>query len=247
MSELELELRELQIDWPETPDLAGAVQARLAAPPRRRSWLARPAWQLAVAATALVIAVVMAIPPARAAVLDWLGFGSVRITREQPRPSRFGQALALGDPVTLEQARRRFPVLVPDAVGEPDAVYLYEQPVAGPRVDLVYRSRADLPTSGNTGAGLLITELRAVTTPLIEKAAGGAKVERLTVDGDPAFFISGAPHGFAYLDPDSQDARFEEQRLAGNTLLVERSDGVLLRIEADIPRERAVEIAESVR
>ena len=32
MSELELELRELQIDWPETPDLATAVQGRLAAP-----------------------------------------------------------------------------------------------------------------------------------------------------------------------------------------------------------------------
>jgi hypothetical protein len=245
MSELELELRELQIHWPETPDVAGAVQGRLAAPPRRRSWLARPAWQLAVAATALVIAVVMAIPPARAAVLDWLGFGSVRITREEPRPSRFGQALALGDPVTLEQARRAFPVLVPEAVGEPDAVYL-EQGVTGPRIDLVYSSRPGLPTSGNTGAGLLITELRAVTTPLIEKAAGGAKIERLTVGGDPAFFISGSPHGFAYLDPDSQDARFEEQRLAGNTLLVERSDGVLVRIEADISRERAVEIAESM-
>ena len=247
MSELELELRELQIDWPETPDLAGAVQGGLAAPPRRRSWFARPAWQLAVAATALVIAVVMAIPPARAAVLDWLGFGSVRITREEPRPSRFGEALSLGEPVTLEQARRRIPVLVPEAVGEPDAVYLYEHPVMGPRVDLVYRERPDLPTSGNTGASLLVTELRAVTTPLIEKSAGGAKVERLTVDGDPAFFISGAPHGFAYLDPDTENANFEEQRLAGNTLLVERSDGLLLRIEADISRERAVEIAESMR
>ena len=65
--------------------------------------------------------------------------------------------------------------------------------------------------------------------------------------GDPAFFLSGAPHGFAYLDPESQNANFEEQRLAGNTLLVDRSDGTLLRIEADISRDRAVEIAESMR
>ncbi len=249
MSELELELRELQIDWPETPDLATAVQGRVAAPTRRRWRLDRPAWQLAVAATALVIAVVMAIPPARAAVLDWLGFGSVRITREEPRPSRFGQALALGDPVTLERARREagIPVLVPEAVGEPDGVYLSDHPLMGPRVDLVYRARPGLPASSNTGAGLLITEFRAVATPLIEKSAGtGAKIERLTVGDDPAFFISGAPHGFAYLDPESQNANFEEQRLAGNTLLVDRSDGVLLRIEGDISRERAVEIAESV-
>ena len=197
---------------------------------------------------ALIVAVVMAIPPARAAVLDWLGFSSVRITREEPQPSRFGQALVLGDPVTLEQARKTFPVLVPEAVGEPDAVYLYEHPLMGPRVDMVYRARPGLPTSSNTGAGMLITEFRAVASPYIEKSAGeGAKIERLTVDGDPAFFLSGAPHGFAYTDPGTDNTNFEEQRLAGNTLLVDRSDGVLLRIEADISRERAVEIAESLR
>jgi hypothetical protein len=246
VSELELELRELHIDWPETPDIAGAVEERLAAPPARRSWLQRPAWQLAVAATALVMAVVMAIPPARAAVLDFLGFSSVRITREEP--STFGRALVLGDPVTLEQARRAFPVLLPEDLGEPDGVYLEEHPLVGPRVDLVYRARPGLPVSSNTGAGLLITEFRAVAEPLIEKSAGaGATVERLTVDGDPAFWISGAPHGFAYMNPDTGDANFEEQRLAGNTLLIERSDGVLVRLEAEFSRERAVALAESLR
>ncbi len=248
MSELELELRELRIEWPETPDVAGAVQGRLAAPAPRRSWLSRPAWQLAVASVALIVAVVMAIPPARAAVLDFLGFGSVRITREEPNPSRFGQALVLGDPVTLAQARRALPVLVPEEVGDPDAVYLDDHPAMGPRVDMVYRARPGLPSSSNTGAGMLITQFRAVASPLIEKSVGsGAKVERLTVDGDPAFFLSGAPHGFAYYNPDTDQTNFEEQRLAGNTLLVDRSDGMLLRIEADISRDRAVEIAESIR
>src|SRR5262245_33055226 len=249
MSELELELRELRIDWPQTPDLATAVQGRLAAPPvRRRAWFDRPAWQLAVACAAVVIAVVMAIPPARAAVLDWLGFGSVRIVREEPRPSAFGRALALGDPVTLAQARRAFPVSVPAAVGDPDAVYLYDHPTTGPRVDMVYRARPGLPSSGNTGAGLLVTEFRAVAEPLIEKSVGtGAKVERLEVGGDPAFFISGAPHGFAYYNPDTDQTNFEEQRLAGNTLLIDRSDGLLVRIEGEIARDRAVEIAESLR
>jgi hypothetical protein len=239
VSELELELRELRIEWPETPDIASAVEPRLAAPPaRRRRWrLDRPGWQLAVAATALLIAVVMAIPPARAAVLDLLGLGSVRITREEP--SSFGRELALGDPVTLERARDAFPVLLPDELGEPDGVYLYEHPQMGPRVDLVYRT-----DSGR----LLVTEFRAVATPLIEKTLGtGAKLERLRVDGDPAFFISGAPHGFAYLNPDTGDANFEEQRLAGNTLLVERSDGVLVRMEADFTRDEAVALAESLR
>jgi hypothetical protein len=246
MSELELELRELRVEWPETPDIAGAVTPRLAAAPaRRRRWLDRPVWQVAVAATALIIAVVMAVPPARSAVLDLLGFGSVRIVREEPRPpSRFASALDLGEAVTLEHARRRFPVLVPAEMGEPDAVYFTEHPV---RVDLVYRERPGLPSSSNTGAGLLVTEFYAIAEPLIEKTVGeGARVERLTVGGDPAFFISGDEHGFAYLPKDGTGT-FEPQRLAGNTLLVERSDGVLLRIEGELDREEAVRIAESAR
>jgi hypothetical protein len=246
VSELELELRELRLEWPETPDIAGAVAGRLAAPPAapRRWWLGRPGWQLAVAATALIIAVVMAVPPARSAVLDLLGFGSVRIVREEPRPSRFAEGLALGEAVTLERARRRFPVVVPAAVGRPDAVYLSERPV---RVDLVYRARPGLPSSSNTGAGLLVTEFHAVAEPMIQKTVGsGARVERLTVGGDPAFFISGAEHGFAYLPRDGTGS-FEPGRLAGNTLLVERSDGVLLRIEGDVDRDEAVRIAESAR
>jgi hypothetical protein len=247
VSELELELRDLRIDWPETPDIAGALEGRLATPParRRRAWLDRPVWQLAVAATALIIAVVMAVPPARSAVLDLLGFSSVRIVREEPRPSRFASGLALGEPVTLEQARRRFPVLVPEAVGDPDAVYLTEDPSV--RVDLVYRARPGLPASSNTGAGLLVTEFHSVAEPLIEKTVGmGSSVERLTVGGDPAFFISGADHGFAHIQRGSTGA-FEPQRLAGNTLLVDRSDGVLLRVEGELSRDEAVRIAESAR
>ena len=240
MSELERELRALRVEWPETPDLAGAVVARLPERrPRRGLWLEWPAWQVAVALGAVLVAVVMAVPPARSAVLDLLGFGSVRIERAEPRPPEFGSELALGEAVTLETARRRadFPVLVPEAVGPPDAVYFGAQP---PRVDLVYRPREGLPR-------LLISEFRAVATPMIEKTLGEAtRIERLTVGDDPAFFITGADHGFAYVLP-SGDANFETQRLAGPTLLVERSDGVLLRVEGELTREQAVRIAESVR
>jgi hypothetical protein len=247
---LEQELRELSVAWPETPDIAAAVGERLSAAPApapRRWLLARPAWQIAVAAAALVIAVVMAVPPARSAVLEWLGLKSVKIERREPEPSRFGQDLALGEPVTLEQARRQsgFGVLVPRAVGKPDAVYLGEQPR---RVDLVYRARPGLPRADTTGAGLLVTEMRARAEPLIEKTVGAsARLERLRVDGDPAYFISGAEHGFAYVPTDVGNANFEHARLAGNTLLVERRDGVLLRVEGRIDREQAVRIAESAR
>jgi hypothetical protein len=236
---LERELAEVRIEWPPTPDIAAAVGVRLAAPPPRRRWLlARPAWQLAVAAVALVIAVVMAVPPTRAAVLDWLGLRSVRIEHREPRPSTFGRGLSLGTPVTLDQARRRagFPVRVPAELGRPDAVYLSENPT---RVDLVYRD--------GKRVGLLVTELRATATPVIQKAIGSAsRLEQLEVGGDRAYFISGAKHGFAYIPTGTQEPVFEDQRLAGNTLLVERSDGLLLRVEGKIDRDEAVRIAESV-
>jgi hypothetical protein len=246
VSELERELLALRVDWPETPDLAGAVVGRLPEHrPRRGLWIDWPAWRVAVALGAVLVAVVMAVPPARSAVLDLLGFGSVRIERAEPRPSEFGSELALGEAVTLETARRRadFPVLVPEAVGQPDAVYFGSQP---PRVDLVYRPRDGLPRS-TAGVGLLVSEFRAEATPMIEKTIGEAtRIERLTVGDDPAFFITGADHGFAYLLP-SGDANFETQRLAGPTLLVERADGVLLRVEGELTRDQAVRIAESVR
>ena len=87
-------------------------------------------------------------------------------------------------------------------------------------------------------------EFPARVEPFIEKTIGmGARLERLRVGGAPAYWITGA-HGFAY-ERDGGGG-FEEQRLAGNTLLVERADGLLLRVEGRVDRERAVAIASSV-
>ena len=63
------------------------------------------------------------------------------------------------------------------------------------------------------------------------------------MDGAPAYFIAGA-HGFAYQH--GTGVRFEDQRLAGNTLLVERADGLLIRVEGDLDRDQAVAIAASM-
>jgi len=241
---LDSELRELRIEWPETPDLAPGVMARVSAPaPRRRRF---EAWQIGIAVAAALIAVVMAVPPARSAVLDWLGLSGVRVEREEPRRSELGTQLDLGQRVTLAAARREagFELVVPAALGEPDEVYLADDPVAGKRVDFVYRPRDGLPPAGPSGVGALFTQFPAPARVLIEKTAGqGSAVEQITVDGDPALFISGAEHGFAYTSP--SNTTFEPGRLAGNTLLVERSEGGLWRLEAEVGRDEAVRIAES--
>jgi hypothetical protein len=194
--------------------------------------------------------VVMIVPPARSAVLEWLGLASVRVERGEPRPTAedrpAGADLMLGDRVTLEQARERagFPLVVPAALGEPDAVYLSTDPATRGRVEFVYGPRDGLPRSGTTGVGALFTQFQPPARITVEKTLGaGARSERLEVGGDPAIWLSGPPHGFAYTGEDG--TAFEEQRLAGNTLLVELPDGVLLRLEADVSRDEAVRIAGS--
>jgi hypothetical protein len=247
MRDLHEELTALSVEWPATPDVAAAVGARLAQPaPARRSW--RPALAYGLAALAAAFALTMAASPdARSAVLEWLGLKSVTIERREPaapspRPGTLGSGLGLGTPVTLGEARRRAPFLslpTAEGLGQPDAIYL-----GGQSVSLVYGERPGLARSTATGAALLVQEFPARVGPFIEKTLGsGSGLERLRVDGDPAYFITGA-HGFAYDGED--DVRFEEQRLAGNTLLVERTGGLLIRVEGDVARDRAVAIAQSI-
>jgi hypothetical protein len=229
MTDLHAELTALTVEWPETPDLAEGVLARVDAPerPRRRRVGWRPALAYGLAALAAAFAITMAASPdARSAVLEWLGLKSVKIERREPRPVDSG--LQLGTPVTLEEARRRAPFLsLPAALGDPSAVHAGRGSVA-----LVY----DGP--------ILVQEFPARVEPFIEKTLGtGARLERLRVDGAPAYWITGA-HGFAY--ESDEGGRFEDQRLAGNTLLVERDDGLLIRVEGELGRDRAVAIAQSV-
>jgi hypothetical protein len=156
--DLERALAELAADleFPPTPDLAGAVATRLdEAPARARR---RPAgrwgrwgWRrLAVAGLAAVLlaaAVLVASPGTREAVARRLGLRGVGVELGGPPPptvtTRPGQRLdlGLGERVTLEEARRRvgFPVLVPGAAGfrQPAAVYVDQAVPADGRVDLV--------------------------------------------------------------------------------------------------------------
>lgn len=259
MNDLEQALRELDVEWPATPDIAAAVRTRIATErPRRRfawpshSWRAQLAYVAAV--LLLLFAGTMAVSPdARSTVLEWLGLKSVEIRREEPTAtppprSELGESLRLGEPTTLAKARasRAAPVLVPAELGDPDAVYETTLPEGTVATSLVYRPRLGLPASEVTGVALLVQSFRASVSPFIEKTIGSATdVERLTVDGAPAYWVTGA-HGFAY-QSEHDVVAYEDQRLADRTLLVERRDGVLLRIEGPITRARAIAVARSVR
>jgi hypothetical protein len=252
MTALERALLDLDVEWPDTPDVAGAVRARVemttpeaaaAGAPRQRlrGWRRR----LAVATAALAVlggGAMAASPAARSAVLRWLGLEGVEIRRARPsatppKRSRLGETLQLGAPIPVARALSAG-ALAPRALGTPGAAY------RGPdgALALVYAPRAGLPASRITGVALLVQTFHARVSPLIEKLVYVGDAQRLTVAGAPAYWIGGAAHGFEYLTPTG--AGFAPQRLADHTLLVE-SHGLLLRVEGPLTRARAAWIARN--
>jgi hypothetical protein len=269
MSDLEQRLTQLgrELDWPETPELAGRVRTRLrdaAAPadrsrlrragPRRR-WLPVPAGlprSLALAVVALLIlagGVFAAVPSVRDSVLEFFGLQGATVERRPELPPAPDlRPLELGRSTTLARARARlrFEPLVPRAAGSPDRVYVNTD-VPGGEVALAYRPRSGLPEAGSTGLGLLVGEFRGDLHPeYLGKIAGETtSIERLRVDGRRAIWIEGSPHVFFYRPPDMDFAE-SRLRLADNVLLLERGN-LLVRLEGAFSRERALELARSLR
>jgi hypothetical protein len=244
MPELELALTELgrSIEFPPTPDLATRVRERVAAerPPRRSFLPARRTLVIALAVATVAIGALMAVPGTRAAILEFFGIRGVAIERVETLPTVPTKVdLNLGDPVTLERARElaAFDVVVPEALGEPDEVYFSDFPPGG-MVAFVYGS-------SNEPRALLTQFKASLGDAFFKKVEAGTEVEKVKVDGQRGLYLSGAPHVFGYLD---ENGFFQEEtvRLVGNVLLWERPP-VTLRLEGDIPRDVALEIARSVR
>jgi hypothetical protein len=221
-------LRALELEWPPEPDVAPRVRARLERP--RRRW-PRVAIPLAV------LVLVAAVPPARSTVLDWLGIGGEKIERVPRRPSpRAGTPLDLGTRVPLPRD-----ALVPAALGRPDAG------LRGRRDrHAALPTAIRLPESEHTGAGAWSRSSPAARREeFVRKQVGpDTRIDRVTVRGEPGFWIAGAAHGLLYEDPSG--AIFEARgRLAGNALVWRHGDRTL-RLEADIPKSRALAIARSI-
>ena len=240
MPELELALRQLgaAVEFPEEPDLADGVRRRLREAPGR-GWA--PPRLLLVGLAVLVVAVgaVMAVPSARTAVLEWLGIKGVSVTRVDTLPRTAPlRDVGLGERVTLEEAWRRAPWLVEpsyERLGEPDQVY-YAEVVPRGQVAFLWGTLREPRLLMTQSPGEAFGE---------KMLKGRTNADAVDVDGARGVWFSGPPHVFIYRDERGQ-VREESARLVGNTLLWQ--DGELtVRLEGDLSKEDALEIARSVQ
>ena len=228
-----------------------ARSSRAAPAPCRRRAAWRPTLAYGLAALAAAFALTMAASPdARSAVLEWLGLEerpsrAARAVAPSPRPGMLGAGLGLGTPVTLDEARARLALPAPAGCGGARPGRMRDLPRAGKRRAGLRRARRlrRAPADDRRRAARpgVPGPRRAVHRE--DARRSGARLERLRVDGAAAYFIAGS-HGFAYERDGAAD--FEQQRIAGSTLLVERPDGLLIRVEGDITREQAVAVARSL-
>jgi hypothetical protein len=230
--------RELAV--PDAPDLVPRVLGSLERPSRR------PRTRLVLVLAAVLVAALLAalaIPDARSALLRFFHIGAVRIEVVDELPEvtpefpELDLELALGERVSLDEARRRAGFDLLELEGEPDRVYL------GPRgtVWFLY-GRPD-------AARLLVAQTpeHTVDRPFILKklVSAGTSIEELSVRGEDAYFLSGEPHAVVLVDR-SGSTFVETARLARDVLVWEE-DGRTIRLEGELTRDEAGEIAESLR
>jgi hypothetical protein len=228
VTERELRALAAYVDFPAERDLAPAVRARLAPRGHRRRALI-----VVIVALAVAIGVAFAVPPARSAILRFFHLQgvTVEVVDELPQVKTSG-ALDLGSPISLEGAARttRFQPLRSGLLGDPDRVTW-----DGRQLWFVY-GNVRLLVSQFLGFGF-DRFIKKVVEP-------DTRIRTVTVNGEPALFISGARH-FIYMEP-TELIREERIRLARNVLLWERGP-LTVRLEGDLSLAEALRIARSFR
>lgn len=236
--DLETALRAVgtRLDVPAPPDVTAAVLSRLDEKPRPRI-----VYRLVAAGIAAVVALATAMvvsPAVRAAVYDLLRIGGVEIHENQPAPVSPTPSVDPPLPgerdVSLAEARRAvgFPLRLPAKLGAPATVRLID----GARVVSM--------AFGSAHGQVRVDEFDGGLDPMFTKFASADDVHHVTVSGGPAVWVD-RPHPVLYTDRDG-NLREESARLAGSTLIWE-SDGVTYRVEGELTRHQAIEIAESLR
>ena len=260
--------------YPETQDLAPRVLARIAAGrparPALRAGGALVTRGLAAALAVLVVAAAVLVTwrDAREAVADFLGLAvegeQIRIL-PTPAPGETPTALppdrpleSYATPTTLLGARDRvsFEPQLPRGEGAPLGVYTIDY--AGTPVVVLDYGRFALwqvrDLFGDKGVFDKSVPL-PTTTPyppgpgLFEKGLFDKGTQRLaeaTVQGRPAYWISGGPHFVRFIGRSGTPVAGSERTVSRNTLVWRGPGGTNYRLEIDGTLEQALEIANSL-
>jgi len=231
------------IEWPEPSASLFELTPRLARP--RPVTPRQPRWIPVTAALVVLVALLLVLSPqAREAVADLLGVAGIEIEFGPELEETVGAGLGLGLQMSLEEAVGTvgFPVSIPDHLGEPDGVYLFEG-----RINMVWQGGETLPAAGDSDVGLLYSqfEFDGVGDRLVKGLGPESVVIPTEVAGWSGFWIEGPAHVISI--EDASGRRVEETlRLAGNVLMWE-TDEVTHRLETMLGLDEALGIAESMR
>jgi hypothetical protein len=223
-----------EMQYPPTPQFADYPSSEK---PRPRL-TATLRWALTVI---VIAAALMAVPPVRAQLLEWLQIGGMTIERAAtplpadalPPPVDLVTGYELSGKTTLAQATAEFgfPIRYPPAYGKPQHVYLQDFGT-GPFVVLVW---VDLDDPAQV---ILVEYILAPGTRLTKGEV--PTLEETQVNGQPAVWTDG-PY-MVNIQGFHQAARLVE----GHALIWEQ-DGLTYRLELDASLKEAVRIAESIK
>ena len=245
------------MEYPRTPNIAGSVTTQLRTSTRPRFNSKALVWSLTI--ILVLCSSLMLIPPARAAILEFIQIGVVRIFPKSVEPTvepiRTATPAALAPvtatsasanliPVldqiagktTLSEAQDKveFSILLPTYpadLGQPD--YVYVQNADGNMVILVWLDPQQLDK--------VLMSLHFIPNgSWAIKKVEPQVIEETKVDGDRAIWTTG-PYPLIFSDGDIQ---FE--RLVSGHVLIWAGLDMTYRLETDLSLEEAVRIAESL-
>lgn len=239
------------IDYPRTPNIAGSVTTRLHTAPRSRFNTKALVWSLTI--ILVLCSSLMLIPPARAAILEFIQIGVVRIFPQSAMPTvepthtipvtataASTNLLPILDQMagktTLAEAQNKveFSILLPTYpanLGQPD--YVYVQNADGKMVILVWLDPQQ-PEKVLMSLHFIPNGSWAI------KKVEPQVIEETKVDDNRAIWTTG-PYPLIFPNGDIQ---FE--RLVSGHVLIWSGLDVTYRLETDLSMEEAVRIAEAL-
>jgi hypothetical protein len=265
MNELQQELFEKQLvsiakglDYPRTPNVAGPVMRHLRSSVTPRFVSRRWAWSLT--AILILFASLMLIPPARAAILEFIQIGIVRIFRAEPTPilppqqevpSTIGSVTTtptataaplipileqLAGEKSLKGAQQLvdYPILLPaypPDLGPPDRVFV--QNADGNMTILVWID-PERPTEV-----LMSLHLIPPGSWAVDKM-NPARVQDTNVSGNRAIWAVG-PYPVRF-----SNGNMDFVRLINGHVLIWTDGEVTYRLETSVTLEEAIKVAESL-